>query len=160
VIAPLDARVAELAVEPGRTWGVRDAVLAVLAVPGSLLLTALPQVPTAAGVAVARRCSAALGILMARSGVSAAEAFDALLLASTQQGVPLPEVAARMVQDGPEPDPVRTPRLLAEPAAARRPGMTAPAGPGAGPCRGVGERPAAPSGSATGWARARSAVRR
>lgn len=50
----------------------------------------------------------AQGILMARSGMSAADAFDALLLASTQQGVPLPEMAARMLQSGPEPDPVRT----------------------------------------------------
>jgi hypothetical protein len=51
----------------------------------------------------------AQGVLMARSGMSAAEAFEALLLTSEQQGVSLPETAARMVQDGPEPDPVRTP---------------------------------------------------
>lgn len=51
----------------------------------------------------------AQGVLMAGSGMSAAEAFEALLLASRQQGVSLPETAARMVQDGTEPDPVRTP---------------------------------------------------
>lgn len=52
---PLDDRVAALAAEPGRTWGVRDALLALLAVPASLalsvvLLAALPDVPTAVAV--------------------------------------------------------------------------------------------------------------
>lgn len=37
----LDARLAELAPEPGRTWGVREALLGVVAVPLSLLLGAL-----------------------------------------------------------------------------------------------------------------------
>ncbi len=51
----LDERVAELAAEPGRTWGVRDAVLALLAAPASLvlsvlLLAALPEVPTALAI--------------------------------------------------------------------------------------------------------------
>lgn len=51
----LDERVAELAAEPGRTWGVPDAVLAIAAVPLSLvlsvlLLAALPDLPTAAAV--------------------------------------------------------------------------------------------------------------
>jgi hypothetical protein len=41
VAAPLDARLAQLAAEPGRTWGVRDALLGLLAVPGSLLAPAL-----------------------------------------------------------------------------------------------------------------------
>jgi hypothetical protein len=50
----------------------------------------------------------AQGMLMARSGMSADEAFEALLLTSEQQGVSLPETAARLVQDWPEPDPVRT----------------------------------------------------
>ncbi len=51
----LDERVAELAAEPGRTWGVRDALLAVAVVPLSLLvsvllLAALPEVPSAVAV--------------------------------------------------------------------------------------------------------------
>ena len=53
--APLDARVAELAAEPGRTWGLRDALLAVLLVPLSLvvsvlLLAALPDLPAAVAI--------------------------------------------------------------------------------------------------------------
>lgn len=52
---PLDVRVAELAADPGRTWGVPDALLAVAVVPLSLLasvllLSLLPDVPTAAAV--------------------------------------------------------------------------------------------------------------
>jgi hypothetical protein len=58
---------------------------------------------------VGRTFHQAQGVLMARSGMSAAEAFEALLLTSEQQGVPLPETADRMVQDWPEPDPVRNP---------------------------------------------------
>jgi membrane protease YdiL (CAAX protease family) len=34
VAAPLDARLAEVAADPGRSWGVRDALLGLLAVPG------------------------------------------------------------------------------------------------------------------------------
>jgi membrane protease YdiL (CAAX protease family) len=40
-LPPLDARIARLAAAPGRTWGVRDAVLGLLAVPASLLLPGL-----------------------------------------------------------------------------------------------------------------------
>ena len=63
----LDERVAELAAEPGRTWGVPDALLAVLSVPVSLLasvllLSVLPDVPTAAAVAGA---TALLGVAAA-----------------------------------------------------------------------------------------------
>jgi len=39
----------------------------------------------------------AQGMLMERSGMSATEAFEALLLTSTQQGVSLPQAAARML---------------------------------------------------------------
>jgi membrane protease YdiL (CAAX protease family) len=39
--APLDARLAAIAAQPGRTWGVRDALLGLLAVPGSLLAPGL-----------------------------------------------------------------------------------------------------------------------
>jgi membrane protease YdiL (CAAX protease family) len=41
VAAPLDARLAHLAADPDRSWGVRDALLGLLAVPGSLLLPGL-----------------------------------------------------------------------------------------------------------------------
>lgn len=67
----LDQRVAELAAEPGRTWGARDALLAVLAVPASLvlallLLAVLPTGSPAAGVAVATVLLAAAAVLAAR----------------------------------------------------------------------------------------------
>jgi AmiR/NasT family two-component response regulator len=42
----------------------------------------------------------AQGMLMARSGMSAAEAFEALLLASVNQDVSLFETAGRVVQEG------------------------------------------------------------
>ena len=40
-VPALDARLAELAVEPGRTWGVRDALLGLLAAPASLVVAGL-----------------------------------------------------------------------------------------------------------------------
>ena len=69
--APLDARVADIAADPGRTWGVRDAVLGVLAVPLSLLtalllLAALPPVSTAVSAAVASLLLGAATVLVAR----------------------------------------------------------------------------------------------
>lgn len=68
---PLDERVAELAAEPGRTWGGRDALLAVLAVPLSLLLallllSALPTGSPAVGVSVATLLLGAAAVLAAR----------------------------------------------------------------------------------------------
>ena len=68
---PLDARVAELSADPGRTWGVRDAVLGVLAVPLSLLtalllLAALPEVPAAVSAAVASLLLGVGAVLVAR----------------------------------------------------------------------------------------------
>jgi hypothetical protein len=47
----------------------------------------------------------AQGMLMARSDMSAAAAFEALLLASVQQDVSLFETAGRVVQEGSYPDP-------------------------------------------------------
>jgi hypothetical protein len=52
---PLDDRVAELATDPGRTWGLPDALLGIAVAPLSLLLSvlllaALPDLPTAAAV--------------------------------------------------------------------------------------------------------------
>ena len=69
--APLDVRVAELAAEPGRTWGVRDALLALLAVPltlvvAILVLTALPELPTAATVSLATALLGVAVVLVAR----------------------------------------------------------------------------------------------
>jgi membrane protease YdiL (CAAX protease family) len=48
---PLDARIAEIASDPGRTWGVREAVLGLLAVPAAfvvavLLVGLVPGLPT------------------------------------------------------------------------------------------------------------------
>lgn len=85
--APLDARLAELAVEPGRTWGVPDAVLAVLAVPAALLLAllvlaAVPEAPDAVAIAVATGLLGAAAVLVARrparqsGGVERALGFD------------------------------------------------------------------------------------
>jgi membrane protease YdiL (CAAX protease family) len=67
----LDDRVAELAADPGRTWGVPDALLALAAVPASLLLSvlllaALPDVPTAAAVGGATALLAAAAVLAVR----------------------------------------------------------------------------------------------
>jgi membrane protease YdiL (CAAX protease family) len=71
VSGPLDDAVAELAAQPGRTWGVPDAVLAVLAVPASLLLSVLvlsllPGPPTAAAVAFATALLGVAALLVAR----------------------------------------------------------------------------------------------
>jgi membrane protease YdiL (CAAX protease family) len=63
--------VAELAAEPGRTWGVADALLAVVAVPLSLLvsvllLAALPDVPTAGAVTGATALLGVAAVLAVR----------------------------------------------------------------------------------------------
>ena len=84
---PLDERVAELAAEPGRTWGGRDALLAVLAVPLSLvlallLLAALPVASPAVGVGVATVLLGGAAVLAARrparqsGGLGRALGFD------------------------------------------------------------------------------------
>lgn len=69
--APLDERVAQLAAEPGRTWGLADAVAAVLTVPAVVVLSllalaALPEVPDAAATAVATVLLAGLTVLVVR----------------------------------------------------------------------------------------------
>lgn len=74
---PLDVRVAELRTEPGRTWGVRDAGLALLAVPLVLVL--------AGGVLAA----AGLPLVVAAAGSTAAVAGAAVLVgrrAAAQSG--------------------------------------------------------------------------
>jgi hypothetical protein len=68
----------------------------------------------------------AQGILMARSGMSAAEAFEALHLASAQQGMSLPETAAQVVQEGSGPDAVQTPLPLTEASRGSTPGPDSP----------------------------------
>jgi membrane protease YdiL (CAAX protease family) len=71
VSAPLDDRVAALSAEPGRTWGVLDAVAAVLTVPAVLALSLLaldvvPEVPDAAATAVATVLLGGLTVLVVR----------------------------------------------------------------------------------------------
>lgn len=70
-VPPLDATLAEIAREPGRTWGVRDAMLGVLAVPASLLLVVSllaigPTVPGALATALATAVLAALTLVVSR----------------------------------------------------------------------------------------------
>lgn len=84
-LLPLDARIAALAVAPGRTWGVRDAVLGLLAVPASLLLPglllAVVDVPGAVLVVLASLLMCGLAALAVRrparqsGGVSGALGF-------------------------------------------------------------------------------------
>lgn len=68
---PLDAAVRDISADPGRTWGVREAVLAVLAVPASLaagflVLVLLPGLPGLVGTGVAMLALTALAVLLAR----------------------------------------------------------------------------------------------
>lgn len=68
----------------------------------------------------------AQGMLMARSGMSAAEAFEALLLAAVQQDVSLPETAVQVVQErGPDRTPGQT-HLLAGTSGGSAPGHDSP----------------------------------
>ena len=67
----LDAAVHEISADPGRTWGVREAVLGVLAVPvslglGVLLLVLVPDLPGLVGTGVAMLALTALTVLLAR----------------------------------------------------------------------------------------------
>ena len=68
---PLDAAVRQISADPGRTWGVRDAVLGVLAVPASLgvgvlLVVLVPGMPGLAGTAAAMVALTVLALLLAR----------------------------------------------------------------------------------------------
>jgi len=69
-LAPLDARLADVAAQPGRTWGIRDALLGVLAVPASLLVPGLLvagfDVPGAVLVALASLVLCGLAALAVR----------------------------------------------------------------------------------------------
>jgi membrane protease YdiL (CAAX protease family) len=67
----LDERVAQIAHEPGRTWGARDALLAALAVPVSLvlallLLAAVPDPSPVVGVATATGLLGVAAVLASR----------------------------------------------------------------------------------------------
>lgn len=66
----LDERVLEIAQQPGRTWGVPDALLGILAVPAALVLVLLglsvaPSVPGVVATALATAVLAAVGVLAA-----------------------------------------------------------------------------------------------
>lgn len=68
---PLDARIAEIAEDPGRTWGIREAVLGVLAVPAAfavalLLLSLVPGLPGAVASVLASGALAAAAVAVAR----------------------------------------------------------------------------------------------
>lgn len=68
---PLDAQISQIAADSRRTWGVRDAVLGVLAVPAAMVLglLALALVPGVSGIAatgVAMLALAALALLLTR----------------------------------------------------------------------------------------------
>lgn len=71
--APLDARVAQIRDQPGRTWGAADAGLAVLTVPAALavgvLLTRTVALPPLAAEAAASAALAGLAVLAARRAV-------------------------------------------------------------------------------------------
>lgn len=83
----LDALVREISGDPGRTWGLRDAVLAVLSVPASLALGLLlvlmvPGLPGLAATGIAMLAMTVLALLLARraarqsGGVRRALGFD------------------------------------------------------------------------------------
>ena len=68
---PLDAAVRDISADPGRTWGLREAVLAVLAVPASLVagllvLVVLPGRPGLVATGVATLTMTVLAVLLAR----------------------------------------------------------------------------------------------
>lgn len=68
---PLDAAVREISADPGRTWGVREAALGVLAVPvslgvGLLVLVLVPGLPGVAGTGVAMLALTVLTVGLAR----------------------------------------------------------------------------------------------
>jgi membrane protease YdiL (CAAX protease family) len=87
---PLDARVAELADDPGRTWGLRDALLGLLAVPAVFavaiaLLSLLPDVPGPVATGLATAGLAALAVLLGRRAARQSGGWERAL------GLDLPE---------------------------------------------------------------------
>lgn len=69
---PLDVRIEELRRDSGRTWGVRDALLALLAVPAAfglllgVLLVSGPDLPPVVAAALATATLAGLAVLVGR----------------------------------------------------------------------------------------------
>jgi membrane protease YdiL (CAAX protease family) len=68
---PLDTRVSELAEDPGRTWGLREAVLGILAVPVVFavtiaVLSVVPEVPGPVATGLATAGLAVLTVLLGR----------------------------------------------------------------------------------------------
>ena len=87
---PLDARLAEIRSQPGRTWGVPDALLAMVAVPvlAVLLSTGVAaglRLPDAATLALASAALCALAVLSGRRAARQSGGWHAAL------GVELPE---------------------------------------------------------------------
>jgi membrane protease YdiL (CAAX protease family) len=87
---PLDARVAELAEDPGRTWGVREAVLGLLAVPVVFaatiaVLAVVPEVPGPVASGAATVLLAALAVLLGRRAARQSGGWERAL------GLDLPE---------------------------------------------------------------------
>jgi hypothetical protein len=88
----LDAAVREISADPGRTWGVRDAVLGVLAVPlslgvGLLILVLAPGLPGLAGTGVAMLALTVLTVLLARRAAQQSGGVRRAL-ASVRLGLP------------------------------------------------------------------------
>jgi membrane protease YdiL (CAAX protease family) len=91
-MAPLDARIAEIASDPGRTWGLREAVLGLLVVPAAflvavLLVALLPALPTALASALATVALGAAAVAVARRPARQSGGFSGAL------GLDLPEWA-------------------------------------------------------------------
>lgn len=87
---PLDTRVAELRGQPGRTWGVRDGLLAVVAVPVgaaavSLVAAAGLRLPEAATLVVASAALCGLAVLAGRRAAAQSGGWEAAV------GLDLPE---------------------------------------------------------------------
>jgi membrane protease YdiL (CAAX protease family) len=83
-MAPLDARIAEIAREPGRTWGVREAVLGLLAVPAAfavavVLLSLVPGLPGALAAVFATAALGAAAVAVARRPARQSGGFAAAL---------------------------------------------------------------------------------
>lgn len=80
----LDAQVREIATDPGRTWGVPDALAGILAVPLSLLLVVgvlalSPEIPGALATVLASALLAGIGVLVARRAARQSGGFGRAL---------------------------------------------------------------------------------
>jgi membrane protease YdiL (CAAX protease family) len=89
-VPALDDRIAEIAADPGRTWGFRDALLGLLAVPAVFavtvaLLSVVPEVPGALATALATVGLAAVAVALARRAARQSGGWERAL------GLQLPE---------------------------------------------------------------------